>query len=178
MEGIFRTNNFALGPLTSETAHGVFLRISRLNHACSPNCEVVWKDESQCQEVVAIRDIENGDELTICYLNIENRMKTAEERKKILRPYGFCCSCRDCAGEEDVQKIRRFQEMNKILKGKDETDEIVQLCLEKENILQVVGGKLVWRISTLEIAVALCSEKDISEILGKQIKYLRNMLYG
>ena len=122
MEGIFRTNNFALGPLTPHTAHGVFLRISRLNHSCRPNCEVVWRDESKCQQVVAIRDIEDGDELTICYLNMENRMKTAEERKKILRPYGFCCSCRDCAGEEDIQKIRRFQEINMILDGKKETD--------------------------------------------------------
>merc|ERR1719369_1732399 len=46
-EGIFRTNNFALGPLTPDTAHGIFLKASRLNHSCLPNCEVVWREVSE-----------------------------------------------------------------------------------------------------------------------------------
>ena len=157
-EGIFRTNNFALGPLAPQTAHGIFLKTSRLNHSCHPNCEVIWKADSECQEVIAIRDIEEGEEMTICYLNMENRMKTARERKKILRQYGFFCSCNFCTGEEDVEEIRSFEELSRMLGGQKDVEEMVRLCLERENILERVGAKLSWRIHNLEMAAGAFEE--------------------
>ena len=93
--------------------------------------------------MIAIRDIDEGEEMSICYLNMENRMKTARERKKILRQYGFFCSCKFCTGEEDVEEIRRFEEMSRMLGGQTDADEMVRLCLEKENILEQFGAKLV-----------------------------------
>jgi len=182
-EGIFRTNNFALGPLTPHTAHGVFLKTSRLNHSCHPNSEVIWKADSECQEVIAIRDIEEGEEMTICYLNMENRMKTARERKKILRQYGFSCSCKFCTGEEDEEGMRRFQEMSRMLGGQSDAEEMVRLCLERENILEQVGAKLVWRISNLEMAAGACQKRlesgdDLCDKVGGKLKYLVNILHG
>ena len=66
--GIFRTNNFALGPLESIPDHGVggkticrmssvrltqvFSVSSRLNHSCSPNCEVQWSSEEGIQVMI------------------------------------------------------------------------------------------------------------------------------
>jgi len=182
VEGIFRTNNFALGPLTATTAHGVFLLASRINHSCWPSCEVVWREDSEEQEVVAIRDIEEGEELTICYLNIKDRMKTPEERRKVLLPYGFTCSCRFCVEEEDTQEVRRFQEISRRL---EERGEVVRLCMEMENILERVGAKLVWRISNLEMAAAAINKEhpneEIDEYvlneLERKLEYLCDTLY-
>eukprot|EP00091_Calanus_sinicus_P009423 TRINITY_DN22064_c0_g1_i1.p1 TRINITY_DN22064_c0_g1~~TRINITY_DN22064_c0_g1_i1.p1 ORF type:complete len:102 (-),score=35.44 TRINITY_DN22064_c0_g1_i1:53-358(-) len=97
---------------------------------------------------VAIRDIEEGEEMSICYLNMENRMKTAGERKKILRQYGFFCSCKYCTGEEEGEEIRRFQELSRMLGEQRGAAEMVRLCLERENILEQVGAKLVGELLT------------------------------
>ena len=133
--------------------------------------------------MIAIRDIEEGEEMTICYLNMENRMKAARERRKILRQYGFFCSCKFCTGEEDEEEIRRFQETGRMLEGQRDAEEMVSLCLERENILEQVGAKLVWRIHNLEMAAGACGERlesgdDICDKVGGTLKYLVNILHG
>ena len=61
-----------------------------LNHACTPNAEVAWNSTSQTYDLHAICDIEDGDELTIAYVNVY-RMRTQRWRK-----LGFSCNCNDC----------------------------------------------------------------------------------
>ena len=96
-EGIFRTNNFCLGKLGEAEHHGVFSTLSRhpssslsqvferkfncclfvnsiehrlrVNHSCVPNAETSWKSELNMMELVATRNISQGEEVTICYLN-------------------------------------------------------------------------------------------------------------
>ena len=36
---------------------------------------------------------------------------------------------------------------------------MVRLCLERENILELVGAKLVWRIANLEMAAGAGQER-------------------
>ena len=162
------------------------MEISRLNHSCGPNCEVVWRADSKCQEVVAIRDIEKGEEMTICYLNMENRVNTREERSKILRQYGFSCSCRFCTVEDKVLEIQRFQEITSILQEQERSEDHVKLYLERENILVILESKLIWRITNLERALAVCisgwekedNSKELFDEVDRQLKYLINILYG
>ena len=110
-------------------------------------------------------------------------MKTAQERKKILRQYGFFCSCKFCTGEEDVEEIRRFQEMGRMIGGQKDVEEMVRLCLERENILEQVGAKLVWRIDNLEMAGGAGQERmdsgdDICDKVQDKLQYLVSILYG
>ena len=83
VDGIWRTNNFALGQSGSRSNNGLFLRISRLklnflniffllntvrfNHSCVPTAEFVWNEKKHQQEIRSIRHIRRGDEITICY---------------------------------------------------------------------------------------------------------------
>ena len=67
VDGIWRTNNFALGQSGSRSDNGLFLRISRFNHSCVPVAEFVWNEEKRLQEIRAIRTIPPGTEITICY---------------------------------------------------------------------------------------------------------------
>jgi len=185
-EGIFRTNNFALGFLTPQTDHGIFTKISRLNHSCGPNCEVVWKAEVGYQEVVAIRDIEEWEELNICYLNMEGRVRTARDRNMILKQYGFYCFCKFCKEEDKVLEIKRFQEICRILerKGTDELkkDNLLQLYLEKEKILVLLESKIIWRINNLKEAAKVCVvsdeySEDMAMKIERKLKYLQSILY-
>ena len=112
-------------------------------------------------------------------------MKTAQERKKILRQYGFFCSCKFCTGEEDVEETRRFQEMSRMLGGQNDVEEMVRLCLERENILELVGAKLSWRIHNLEMAEGagageerMENGENICNKMGGKLKYLVSILHG
>jgi len=44
----------------------VFTTISRLNHACAPNCHHEWNGRLDMETVHALRSISRGEELTIC----------------------------------------------------------------------------------------------------------------
>ena len=44
----------------------IFLRV---NHSCVPNAETSWKSDLDVMDLVAIKDIGQREEITICYLN-------------------------------------------------------------------------------------------------------------
>ena len=67
IDGIWRTNNFALGPSSPKCDNGLFLKISRFNHSCVPYAEFVWNEDRKLQEIRAIRTIPRGAEITISY---------------------------------------------------------------------------------------------------------------
>merc|ERR1712130_10110 len=84
-------------------------KASRLNHSCAPN--VAWSFDSvkNLIEVRAVRSIDAGEELQVCYIDPVNM---AEDRGKLLKArYNFQCSCKVCAlPPEELQnndKVRR-----------------------------------------------------------------------
>ena len=96
--GIWRTNNFALGPTHSKCSNGVFATIARFNHSCLPSAEFVWNEGEGKQEVRAIRDIKVGEEISLCYFTSCIQLKHAEQRKQyLLEHYGFECNCLACS---------------------------------------------------------------------------------
>ena len=77
----------------------IFLAMSRINHSCVPNCCFVWNRTLQQETVHAVRDIDEGAELSVAYCNVARGKK---EREEDLIGYGFVCSCQACrdAGDE------------------------------------------------------------------------------
>ena len=72
---------------------GLCLTASRINHSCLPNAEVCYGNESEWKSFVAYRDITEGEEITISYIEI---MKPRTERRQILRNWGIDCQCPGC----------------------------------------------------------------------------------
>ena len=96
--GIWRTNNFALGISNSKCSNGIFPTIARFNHSCVPNSEFAWNEKKQVQEVRALRKIETGEEITLCYFTSKWQLESAEVRKNYLfQSYGFYCDCKSCS---------------------------------------------------------------------------------
>ena len=95
--GIWRTNNFALGPSHSKCSNGVFPTIARFNHSCIPNAEFSWSEKRGRQEVRAIKSIEIGEEISLCYFTSKWQLESAEVRREYLFDhYGFRCDCKAC----------------------------------------------------------------------------------
>ena len=68
----------------------------RANHACAPNCDVIYEDGGPLRvSLVAARDIREGEELTISYVDSD---QDAVDRRAATADYGFLCECPRCAG--------------------------------------------------------------------------------
>ncbi|OSX59923.1 hypothetical protein POSPLADRAFT_1066984 [Postia placenta MAD-698-R-SB12] len=95
----FGNNNFVVHSHLNSYAHGIFPFASRsFNHSCVPNA-VVKYIITPCHpvrmEVIALRDIARGDEITIPYLDPALPHNTRQEA--LFHNYGFTCNCDLCA---------------------------------------------------------------------------------
>jgi hypothetical protein len=91
--GIIRTNAFQIED--GETGGAVFLEASRINHACDNNTQKSWNENIKRHTVHALRDINEGEEITVYYLAVHN---SRQARQEALRArFKFSCSCRICS---------------------------------------------------------------------------------
>jgi hypothetical protein len=95
---IFETNCFKIAN-KSDTADAwaVFMKASRLNHSCIPNCYASWSKSLHELFVHAVRDIKEDEELTITYDAEDHFFERWEERMaRLYTKYGFNCFCQAC----------------------------------------------------------------------------------
>eukprot|EP00322_Chrysochromulina_rotalis_P019088 CAMPEP_0115853070 /NCGR_PEP_ID=MMETSP0287-20121206/13317_1 /TAXON_ID=412157 /ORGANISM="Chrysochromulina rotalis, Strain UIO044" /LENGTH=385 /DNA_ID=CAMNT_0003307141 /DNA_START=18 /DNA_END=1175 /DNA_ORIENTATION=+ len=78
----------------------LFPHIARLNHSCRPNMEVHFLGEDSEATLIAKRDIAAGTELSISYID-DNERAGYRDRRASLRDYGFECDCPKCTVEEE-----------------------------------------------------------------------------
>lgn len=91
--GIIRTN--ALPIEDGETGGGIFLEASRINHACDNNAQKSWNENIKRHTIHALRDINEGEEITIYYLAAHNSRQARQEA--LGAKFKFSCSCRLCS---------------------------------------------------------------------------------
>ena len=94
--GVYRTNAYMF---TDDERHasGLFPRISRLNHCCLPNAQLVDDPERGANAVIALLGIGAGEQITHSYAALELLMCARAERGAYLRDnFGFDCACREC----------------------------------------------------------------------------------
>ncbi|KAE9315062.1 hypothetical protein PF008_g19336 [Phytophthora fragariae] len=78
----------------------LFPIICTMNHSCDPNCTVMYTKNGD-GHVVAIRDIHKGEELCICYIDVDMDVQMREAN---LREYKFKCFCSRCVQERQTQR--------------------------------------------------------------------------
>lgn len=70
---------------------------SACNHSCVPNAEPTYLHNNSQLSLVALRDIEAGEEICISYLDECNLQRSRHSRHKILKEnYLFVCQCPKC----------------------------------------------------------------------------------
>ena len=87
--------------LDLESHGGLYVLRSHVNHSCDPNVSVRHLDQRTSLSritVVALRDIQPGEELFITYTNPAQPLET---RRQHLLEWGFgICDCSRCQEEE------------------------------------------------------------------------------
>ena len=65
-----------------------------------PSAEFRWNERLSRQEIRAIRNINIGEEITLCYFTIEIMEMSKEDRQAYMEDhYGFKCGCEVCSLE-------------------------------------------------------------------------------
>ncbi|KAI0116661.1 SET domain-containing protein [Hypoxylon sp. NC0597] len=147
VDDIINTNAF--GVLLGGVDHsGLYLDVSRLNHACKPNMFSRFSSTTLGMEVVAYRDIEPDEELTFSYLPLN---LPSEQRQSLIREWGFNCTCSLCTSpaETAISDRRRGRiqdllaeldrpEVRNHAAAKKRVEEILDLC-NKEGLAAQLG---------------------------------------
>jgi hypothetical protein len=87
---LIQTNEF----LTSDGTV-LFPFLSLVNHSCVPNCVVVGPSAVK-KSLVAVKDIREGEQLTIDYNSALTSTLAYEDRRALLAQRGFQCFCPRC----------------------------------------------------------------------------------
>ncbi|KAL1769896.1 histone-lysine N-methyltransferase SMYD3 [Sigmodon hispidus] len=147
-----------------EVGVGLYPSMSLLNHSCDPNCSIVFNGPHLLLR--AVREIEAGEELTICYLDM---LMTSEERQKQLRDqYCFECDCIRCqtqdkdadmlTGDEQIWKgvqesLKKIEE----LKAHWKWEQVLALC---QGIISSNSERLpdinIYQLKVLDCAMDAC----------------------
>lgn len=111
--GICQTNGLPLGKGT--TAGGIFPLCSRINHSCCPNINHSWNPNTERENIYAIRDIQQGEEILTCYVDDFYLMRD-ERRQRLKQTFNFVCECPLCSASEHERKEsdERRKQMKKL----------------------------------------------------------------
>lgn len=149
VRGVIETNSFG-----GEGTSSLYFQSSFLNHSCTPNVRIVHPANRKMQILLAVRDVKEGEELTVSYFvpNIKD-FSLIEDRKR-MENWGFTsCGCDLCLllDEKKHELVRLKQEMlpkfTKV-KGKylqlnsSNGKQIYSEVLEVENYLESELNKL------------------------------------
>ncbi|XP_068653265.1 histone-lysine N-methyltransferase ATXR4 isoform X2 [Aristolochia californica] len=85
----------AAASVEAEAAVGnaVYMLPSFYNHDCDPNVHIIWTENVDAR-VKALRDIDEGEELRICY--IDASIDRDARQAILLEGFGFRCNCFRC----------------------------------------------------------------------------------
>ncbi|KAF7289312.1 Aldehyde dehydrogenase [Mycena indigotica] len=78
--------------------------ISRLNHSCAPNTAFSLDKAMLAYRLYAVRDIAEGEELTLQYVDV---LCSKTQRQEALKPYDVTCACSVCTDPTTESDKRR-----------------------------------------------------------------------
>jgi hypothetical protein len=114
--GILRTNGLPVED--NGIDGGIFLEACRINHDCHNNAQKHWNERIQRHTVHALRDIAEGEEITVYYLGLDSSREV--RRQKLQERFGFLCSCQVCSlepveSQKDDRIIARIDQLDDII---------------------------------------------------------------
>lgn len=141
-QGIVKTNALPLGSNSIEGA--VFRIISRINHSCAPNVTHAWNAKHKKEDIWAIQDIQEGDEIRTNYIPM--LWTRAERQKELRKNFRFTCDCEACTLQDSDAHdriITRINECSDLILRYTMRDpkKAIQCVREALDLLDKIGGR-------------------------------------
>ncbi|XP_039770703.1 histone-lysine N-methyltransferase SMYD3 isoform X4 [Ornithorhynchus anatinus] len=154
-----------------EVGVGLYPSMSLLNHSCDPNCVIVFEGTSLFLR--AVREIQKGEELTICYLDV--LLPSQERQKQLKEQYCFACDCIRCKTQDkDVDMLAGEEPFWKEVKDAVDTVEELQSQKKWEQVLATcqalinnhkdrIPDRNIYQLKMLDCAMDACINLSLWE---------------
>ncbi|XP_038617029.1 histone-lysine N-methyltransferase SMYD3 isoform X1 [Tachyglossus aculeatus] len=154
-----------------EVGVGLYPSMSLLNHSCDPNCVIVFEGTSLFLR--AVREIQTGEELTICYLDV--LLPSQERQKQLKEQYCFACDCIRCKTQDkDVDMLAGEEPSWKEVKDAVDTVEELQSQKKWERVLATcqalinnhkdrIPDRNIYQLKMLDCAMDACINLSLWE---------------
>jgi len=123
VDDIYRAMDKHVGHFLDNEGSALYPIQSWVNHSCVANTEVKFPYRNHIVGLVATKDIEQGEEITICYLDISEVQRCRYSRNKFLMEhYLFICTCEKCIeqiGQDDCTSDEGMEDDD----GEDDIDD-------------------------------------------------------
>lgn len=134
--GIIKTNTLLLGSSAAEG--GIFLQLSCINHSCRHNAQNTWNENIKKLTVYIFKNVEEGEEITITYLNNSQDCATRQQALKGL--FNFIYSCELCSlppilRQESNQYLKAISYLDDLISNLDRILNSPKICLNDAYIL-------------------------------------------
>lgn len=164
---IFQTCCMEMG-----TGAAIFCECARINHSCCPNAFFAWNKRLHKETIHAIKDIKEGEEITICYCD---PLHDTVSRKWALKHYGFECDCPACGNTsknsfaaESVDRRFRLYELSGwflptftgVIKSHEDPKKTMERAMERAALLRQEG------LFTVDLAKAYLDIAAVCEQLS------------
>lgn len=101
------------GPFLNNEGVGLFPLQSLCSHSCAPNAESSFPHNNYTLSLVALRDIGQGEEITLSYLDECSVSRSRHSRAKLLREnHLVTCACARCEAEADQPDVTSDEDMD------------------------------------------------------------------
>nr|AEE61677.1 unknown [Dendroctonus ponderosae] len=101
------------GDFLNSEGVGLYARQSCANHSCDPNAEISFVHNNYRLSLIALKDIQPGEEICISYLgDCDNERSRHSRRKTLMENYLFACECSKCLAEIDDPDVTSEEEMS------------------------------------------------------------------
>lgn len=106
IDNLYDDINKNSGTFLNNEGVGLYILQSACNHSCTPNAEPSFLHSNHKLSLVALKDIQEGEEICISYLDecMLGRSRHSR-RKELMTNYLFLCNCPKCneqANDPDV----------------------------------------------------------------------------
>lgn len=171
---IYRTNAFN---------NGLFLNLAKFNHSCYPNAEIVVNEDAT-RDVIAIDDIEKGEEIVHNYLN--NVYEATSRRKEIFERWNFYCNCRFCDTHKDLKNMMILAEIEREILEQRISIEKVMKCIDiltlRKDVRNIRMDKTLHILDQVFDYACIFGHNSLHFSMTKRIaalgKYLSNILHN
>jgi len=153
------------------------LLASRFNHSCSPNAEYLWVEESQVEEVRAVRAVQPGEELCVNYFGDAVKLPRTARQEQLRAGFRFECRCSVCVAaspESDRQRQRLTRLSQEILSCRNAPERGLRMA---EEMLEIMGKE---GISAPRSVAQVCNDGFELALLagdGQEVQYWAHLSY-
>ncbi|CAF0828134.1 unnamed protein product [Brachionus calyciflorus] len=106
IDKLYGTLENTAGNFLNSEGSGLYEYQSMINHSCKPNAEISFRNNNFELSIVALEDIQMGQEVLISYLDECELNSSRHTRQKMLREnYLFNCQCERCVSEKDQPDV-------------------------------------------------------------------------